>query len=446
MSAAHPRGVLIVAYSYPPRGGVGSLRAVRLARRLAALGWKVCVLTAEGGGTSLARPVEEGLLPGVEVLPAPYVDRVARLGRWVRLGRGRGRAARGAPGPAATPRRSRLWRAVRSILLFPDEHSGWIRGATRRGLARLRDGDLGVILSTSPPESAHLIAAMLKAASGVRWVADFRDPWAFSHLREPSWLDPLHARAEARALRSADALVTVSRGWSQRFRALYPGLRHALIRNGFDCEAAESTREVRGDHFRIVYTGKLDPVQQDPRLLFRAVAAALHSGAIPAGRMRLAFYCYGDTQAEIHELALHENLGDSFEWGGALDPQTSRSRQEEADVLVLFCWKRDPCCVPAKLFDYLGVGRRILVLGPRDGEAAGLVHDAGRGVAVEAAKECEALLVGWYQEWSREGRLEAGGNAEVVQRHSFEERASEYSRLLDEILAGTAGSTPPPRA
>src|SRR5207249_11381352 len=32
-------------------------------------------------------------------------------------------------------------------------------------------------ISTSPPPTTHLIAVVLKALTGLPWVADFRDPW-----------------------------------------------------------------------------------------------------------------------------------------------------------------------------------------------------------------------------------------------------------------------------
>jgi hypothetical protein len=445
------RGVLIVAYSYPPRGGVGSLRAVRLARQLPALGWRPVILTADSGGTSLECDARAGELPGVEVLRAPYVDRAARLGR--RLGLRRQAAGNAttagasvsgtraaAPEDAPAPvRRSRLWLAARSLLLFPDDQAGWIEGAVRVGAERLARGDIAIVLSSSPPESAHVIASRLKARAGVPWIADFRDPWAFSHLREPSPLDRVHAWAEARTLRSADAIVAVTEGWSRRFSARYPDRRHRVIRNGFEATDAAAAATSGGvarteDRFRVVYTGKLDLGQQDPSPLFQGIAAALADGAIPPQRLRVVFHCYGDTSARLRERAAAAGLGSVFEWGGPLDQAGSQRVQASADVLLLFAWGRDPDCVPAKLYDYLAAGRRILALGPR-GEAARLRAEAGRGQWAGSAEECRRVLLAWYEDWSRAGELRADGDAASVAGFAFAGRAREMAALMDELAS-----------
>ena len=430
--------MLIVAYSYPPRGGVGSLRAVRLARHLPALGWRPVIFTADSGGTSLECDARAGELPGVEVLRAPYVDRAARAARWLGL-RGRRRSAgadpAGAPeaaAPATPARRSTLWLAARTLLLFPDDQAGWIEGAVRTGRERLARGDVALLLSSSPPESAHVIAARLKARYGVPWIADFRDPWAFSHLREPSALDRVHAWAEARTLRTADAVVAVTEGWSQRFRARYPGLRHAVIRNGFEAADSRAAEPQANARFTLAYTGKLDLAQQDPTPLFDGLAAAIRAGEIPAERLRVVFHCYGDTSARLRDLASAAGLGSCFEWGGPLDQAASLRVQASADVLLLFAWTRDPDCVPAKLYDYLSAERRILALGP-PGEAARLVTGAGRGAWAGAAADCRRLLAAWYGDWSRDGRLAAGGDASRVAEHAFAERAREMAALMEEL-------------
>lgn len=41
----------------------------------------------------------------------------------------------------------------------------------------LKENPVDAIVSTGPPQSMHLIARQLSRATGIPWVADFRDPW-----------------------------------------------------------------------------------------------------------------------------------------------------------------------------------------------------------------------------------------------------------------------------
>ena len=54
--------------------------------------------------------------------------------------------------------------------------AGWV--ASVRFLKQyLREHPVDVMVTTGPPHSMHLIGLRLKRALGIRWVADFRDPW-----------------------------------------------------------------------------------------------------------------------------------------------------------------------------------------------------------------------------------------------------------------------------
>jgi len=324
---------------------------------------------------------------------------------------------------------------LRAVVLFPDEHVGWIRGAFAKGLQRMKRGDIGAVISTSPPESTHIVAARLRRSTDVPWIADFRDPWGFSHLRDPTPMNYLHRIVEGRTIRRADALVTVTRPWAERFRALYPSLRVHSIPNGSEEELPSASCSPDPSVFRLVYTGKLDLRQQSPGIVFDAVATACAGGHIDGDRLRIAFHCYGTPEQAVREAAARSGLGTKFEWAGPLSSAKSLAVQRTADVLLIFGWQRDPGCVPAKLFDYLGSGRRILLVGRTDSEVASILRACGRVEAVESAEACRETLTRWFAEWREKGALSAGGDPDAVAQHAFRYRVDEYDRLLTELGA-----------
>jgi hypothetical protein len=74
------------------------------------------------------------------------------------------------------------------------------------------------IVTTGPPHSMHLIGLRLKRALGVKWIADFRDPWTdidfYAQLKLTRWADAKHKRLEGEVLREADRVVCVSWQWA----------------------------------------------------------------------------------------------------------------------------------------------------------------------------------------------------------------------------------------
>src|SRR6266536_2481776 len=72
-------------------------------------------------------------------------------------------------------RLSRHARSLTSRLLVPDENVTWNLTAIPTALRIVRQEGIDVVLTTSPPNSVHLIGATMKRATGARWVADLRD-------------------------------------------------------------------------------------------------------------------------------------------------------------------------------------------------------------------------------------------------------------------------------
>ena len=83
-----------------------------------------------------------------------------------------------------------------AFVLLPDPEVAWLPDALRAGVRVVRERGIDVVLSTSPPNSTHVIAAAIARRAGVPFVADFRD----------SWLANPHRRYERRSVRAKRAV------------------------------------------------------------------------------------------------------------------------------------------------------------------------------------------------------------------------------------------------
>src|SRR5439155_3936660 len=119
----------------------------------------------------------------------------------------------------------------------------------------------------SPHATAHLIALILARASGLPWVADFRDPW-FEDPPEPGapagpvymWSNRLlERRVMERCAHVVTSTVHLCDALRERYTHL-PADKFTAILNGYDEAdfAAHTEPPVRGDRFVVVHAGSIN--------------------------------------------------------------------------------------------------------------------------------------------------------------------------------------------
>ncbi len=441
--------VLVVAYFFPPLGGAGVHRPVAWSRFLPECGWDVTVLASAAGGYF----VDDVTL--LETVPAKTeVIRVAAPTAVTLWRRHLGHPGPAAGGPEHGDRRRSLSGRIRRdnalrwlarLAFIPDSYRAWVGPAVRAGRARLARGDIDAVISTSPPESCHLVGELLAAESGTRrlpWIADFRDPWVGLHYRTPP--TPLHARAhrrmERRVLVRADRVLCASR---THLRAVEDALgredaraRVRFLPNGAELDAPEFVPRT-GDGNRIVFTGTL---VETPAMLRFLEAFARRLSDEPERRARLTLVIAGpygeEYEARVGELA----LADVVRFLGPVPFAEQRRLQQEADVLLLVRneGKGYEAMVPGKLYAYLAARRPIVAM-VGTSEASGLARSCG--AAVTAPNDGEAAVAAAFAVLDgapSAARPNESAIEDLLRARSRETLATELAAILDEARAGAA--------
>jgi glycosyltransferase involved in cell wall biosynthesis len=433
--AARPeRSVLMIAYYYPPLGGIGSLRSQKFARHLPAHGWRPIVLTPQRARYFVDRDLDDGTSSGVEVVRTPFLDLSSALRGMLHVAR-----------PTRSPEIARpddfraveggavvefLRRAVRTWLYVPDGQIGWLPHAVRAGLASIRAGNVDAIYSTSFPVTSHLVARRLKRRSGLPWVADFRDLWTENHY------DDCHSRLRKRLDRSierkllseADVLVTVSETWAETLRRLSGGRRVVVIRNGFD--PADFANDERPDcePWTVTHVGNFYGDKQDPTPIFAALARLMEQGKIPRAEVRIKLV--GPRDDYVERQLERSGIADLVEATGFVSHEESVRHQMRSHLLLLVmrAGDRSRGHLPGKLFEYLGARRPILALVPANYEAARIIRETAAGTAVDPSDDraIEQCLLDSFE------RRRSGAYARVPACDlSAYERQSAARRLAD---------------
>lgn len=374
--------VLIISYYWPPTGGSGVQRWVKFAKYLPSEGWQPVIYTPLNPE---AITVDESLLdeipPQVEVIRRkifePYNIYRALTGK-------KGRTAQsGEVNPINSQEKSftqkvAMW--IRGNMFIPDPRCFWIGPSVRFLKEYLKEHPVDIIVSTGPPHSMHLIARKVARATGIPWVADFRDPWTkmfyFKHLALSPWAKRKHVRLEKMVLDDASVVVAVSPLVQDEFKAMTT-TEVDLITNGFD-EDDFAAKPQRDEYFSITHTG-LFASDGNPDILWKVLAEKCRrdSKFKKLLRIRLA----GKTDKQITESIVAAGLGENLEDLGYCNHNDAVCLQKSSSLLILPLRKEPEyrATLPGKLFEYLASERPILGIGQTDGAMARIISQTQAG-------------------------------------------------------------------
>ena len=424
------RRLLVVCYFYPPLGGGGVHRVLGFTRHLPRYGWE-CTVVCAGAEDYWVK--DETLVAAVPL--ATEVIRVpggSGLSAWLGLARAAGREATG----RRSTRTFGMLRRLSNWWLIPDSYVGWAARAARAASQRLARGDIDALLSSSPPDSVHLVALSALRRFPVPWVADFRDPWVGLSFRAPptAWHRTRQTRLERAVLETADVVSVASRLHAEqieaRSHASGRSRRVVHLPNGFEPEPAVESQPPDDPHFTLVFTGTASQMP-DLEVFLEAVHDVLASRS--EARRRLRARLVGPYDAGYRDRATALGLNGIVEFLGPRPHGEARMWQRRADGLLL--WKPRGegyrTMVPGKLYEYLDAGRPVLALLDPAEEAAALVRRAGGTVLPPGERTpLAAAIERAYLAW-KAGERPRPKRPDWLEDHTRPKLAQRLGELLD---------------
>ena len=309
-----------------------------------------------------------------------------------------------------------LW--VRGNLFIPDPRVSWVKPSVRYLRKYLKEYPVDAVVTTGPPQSMHLIGRGLKRTLGVKWIADFRDPWTemfyYKHLGLNACSDRRHRRLEQSVLDEADMVIAVSPPVRDDFAARTSTPVH-LITNGFDPDDFPKMQKPRDDKkFRIVHTG-LFAADGNPLKLWDCLAEMCREDKAFAEKLEIRLA--GKTDSAIINAINERGLGDKLVDLGYLPHSEIVKEQMRADVLMLPL-RQEPeylKVLPGKIFEYLAARRPVLGIGQSDGIAARVLREVGAGEMYDW-QEKDALKDFILAEHSVSDKIEKYSRSELTKK------------------------------
>ncbi len=358
---------LLVSYAFPPVGGAGVQRSVKLAKYLPEHSVQPSILTVSNPSAPLRDATfDRDLPPGMEILRARTFEPgyAAKQATWS--------AATETDQPSLKKRVIRRAVGLAKQLLVPDPQLLWVPAANwtlgRRLFSPQTDD---VVFITAPPFSQFLLAPLARLKRGTAVVLDYRDEWStaretYEMLRGPvagAVGDPL----EASLLRCAHAVTTATEQFREnllaRFRFLDPTRVYA-IPNGYDTDDLPATLPTPStDRFVISYAGTIFKLTSARGLL--GAVRRLHEHEPELAKLLELRFMGRIVDTELDAFEGTEQLG--VKRLGYVGHDTVLDQLASSHLVL--CLLDDVTGVeriyPAKIFELMVLGRRILTLSPQ---------------------------------------------------------------------------------
>jgi glycosyltransferase involved in cell wall biosynthesis len=334
------------------------------------------------------------------------------------------------------------WR-LQYFLSFPDPEKGWKGPALQAAKDLVLREIFDLILSSSSPATAHMVASELHAHSSIPWVAELRDLWSGNHnLPAGRWMRWRTSRLERSVLTSAAALVTVSPFLAEELSRAYPEKKVFWVTNGFDPLPASAGAR-KPSALTITYTGQVYPGKQDASKFLEALASLSSKGQIDRRRVSVRFF--GPKSDDVGRLIDRLGLSDVVAQMGVVTREEARMHQAESHLLLLLNWEdeKEYGVAPLKLFEYLATGSPLLVTGGKPGDMSSrVVVDTGSGAVAYTREETEMALLDYYQRFVQDGTLTSSASPNAVAKYTYESLCARYSGILAEVLETARARSP----
>jgi len=381
---------LIITYYFPPSGGSGVQRTLKFVKYLQAFGWTPVVLTARDADYPAYDETLCAEIPAeIAVYRAPLFEPY-RLYRTFT-----GRSAQESTDIATLTldeQHKRKWSErisefIRASFFIPDARIGWLYPAYRLGKKIIKEENIQLIFSSAPPYTCHLIGRKLKRATGLPWVADFRDSW-IGWLSTPQWRPAparaLEKRMEKNVLHEANRILTVSMGVKEDLLSRNPDCKDGrwhLLANGYDAADFENIPGLaKPAGITITYTGSMYG-NRNPHYLIKALELLRQTGHPRVASLRIRLV--GRAGAAILQEIAASNVADLFEYIPYVKHRESLAYLQSGDaaLLIIDDAPANRGILTGKIYEYIGARIPILALAP-EGEAAQLIREYSLGWVV----------------------------------------------------------------
>ncbi|MES2811577.1 MAG: glycosyltransferase family 4 protein [Bacteroidota bacterium] len=391
--------VLIITYYWPPAGGPGVQRWLKFVKYLPDFDIQPVVYIPENPTYPL---LDENLLSEVSDKAIILKNKIIEPYAWASVF-SKNSTKKISSGIIPNQKKQSfiqkmmLW--VRGNLFIPDARVLWVKPSVNYLSKYIQENQIETIITTGPPHSLHLIGLALKKELGVKWIADFRDPWTtigyHKALKLTKSSAKKHKALEKEVMNVADELLVTSPTTKKEFEVITSKPIH-VITNGYDVE--KITKQPLDEKFTLAHIGSFLS-DRNPQILWEVISELIHENDSFKNTFQLKLI--GATSQEVLDAISKFELSNFVNNLGYVSHQEAVEHQRKSQVLLLIeiDSEETKSIIPGKVFEYIVSERPIVAIGPKDSDFAEIIISTNTGAFFTYAEkeQLKATLLSYFE-------------------------------------------------
>jgi glycosyltransferase involved in cell wall biosynthesis len=301
------------------------------------------------------------------------------------------------------------------------------------------------IIATGEPFILFKYAGLLSAKYKIPWIADYRDGWTTNQGNyESGFVQKLQMaffrNREKKYVANALLVTTASPAYAAALRQIHTTKEVKVVYNGYDEEYFQNIDSISApaDKFIITYAGTVYP-HQNIEMFLDGLSDFITKEKITKGNLEIRFYgLESQSQAKERILNYQPDLKNFILPLGKV-PYPDLVKAMRASHLLLLLSKKGADWLNAKVFDYLAVKRKIVLVENDAGVLEDLLKQTEGGAALNSSAEVSALLKDEYLKF-KSGQNSFTGPNETCRRYSRRTQALHLAEILLKNLPARAGN------
>ncbi|MEZ4890517.1 MAG: glycosyltransferase [Crocinitomicaceae bacterium] len=275
----------------------------------------------------------------------------------------------------------KIFRAIRGNLFIPDARIGWNKYAYKKAVELINEHQITSVITTGPPHSTHLIGLKLKKKfKNINWFADFRDPWSGifynNMLYQTKFAKLKDKKLEQSVLCGADKIITVGDTLKKHLLSNAPisSNKIIVIPNGFDSDDFINVKQNNDTNFKITYLGTANKLYP-----FNSFLEALSQ--LSKEGIKIEFEIIGVIDNEVNSILSQYERCVEIKKHPYIEHQLVPEKLVNTNALLLIIPNNpyNKLILTGKLFEYLASKKPIIGLGPVDGDASKVLAETDSG-------------------------------------------------------------------
>ncbi|MFD2725937.1 glycosyltransferase family 4 protein [Hyunsoonleella rubra] len=371
--------VLIITYYWPPAGGPGVQRWLKFVKYLPDFKAEPIVFVPENPNYPIIdKSLETEVASDLKVIKFP-ISEPYKFASWF----SKEKSSTISKGIISENKRQsmveKLMLFVRGNFFIPDARVGWVKPSTKFLLKYILENNIKTVITTGPPHSVHLIGLHLRRKLGIKWLADFRDPWTtigyHKQLKLTKASQKKHKNLEKQVLSNADQIIVTSTVTKKEFQGI-TGQPIEVITNGYDDEVSEKVE--MDSKFTLSHIGSLLS-KRNPDILWGILSKLIAD--IDGFKDDFQLNLVGFVSENVLQSLNNYNLSNYVNKVGYVSHKESVTYQKKSQLLLLIEIDSEDtkCIIPGKLFEYMVSNRPIVAVGPKGSDVERILKETNTG-------------------------------------------------------------------